>query len=85
MIKLNQKRTELLNLGVTIEALEQLNDLISHYCEANPGPAYVRFEHVYHGGAAVQFDRDIMLTTLQDQRRKLIDYLATLGIDAEDC
>lgn len=85
MINLNQKRTELLNLGVTIKALEQLNYLIEYFSEPKLRPVYVRFEQFAQSEPAVQFDRDIMITALEDQRRKLIDYLATLGIDAQDC
>jgi hypothetical protein len=84
MIKLQEHRVPLLNLGVTIEALEQLNYLIEYFSESKPGPVYVRFRHFADSEPAVQINRDIMVQALQDQRRVLIDYLATLGIDAED-
>lgn len=87
MIKLADNRTSLINLGVTIKALEDIDQLIKEYNTDSPGPAYVNFEYVIDYGSLlhthqVQFDRSVMVTALKAQRKILADHLATLGIEA---
>lgn len=81
MVKLSDNRTALINLGTTIGAIEDLDKLIKLYSEDKPGPAYCNFE--YHGPITkVQFNRSIIVVALKAQRQHLVDYLATLGIEA---
>ena len=82
MINLSEHRTALINLGVTINAIETLDSLIAFYSEDKPGPAYVKFEHVQGDLISIQIKRPFMLEALHHQRQSLVDYLATLGIIA---
>ncbi len=83
MIKLADNKVALVNLGTTIKALEELDTLIKYYSVDKPGPAYANFTHVDGPGEVqVQLDRKIVVPALQAQRQKLVDYLATLGIEA---
>ena len=82
MIKLSENRVGLINLGTTIAALEELDQLITIYSENKPGPAYVKFQ--YNGKEmSVQFNRKIMVTALQSQRQELVHYLEGLGIEVD--
>lgn len=85
MISLKTHTAELLNLGVTINVLTNINRLIDAYSVDKPGPAYVKFDHVLgHGLVDAQISRAIILPALKAQREELVKYLATLGIDASD-
>lgn len=81
MIKLSKNRNALINLGVTVDALEEIDKLIARYSEDKTGPAYCSFEYIGPVNK-VQFDRQIIITALKAQRQKLVDYLAGLGIEA---
>jgi len=82
MIKLSEKRVELMNLKVTIDALDEINILIKYYSVDKPGSAYCTFKYVDGPGQVdTHFDRKIIVTALEAQRQKLVDYLATLGIE----
>lgn len=83
MIKLKDNRVALMNLGNTIKAIDQLDELISIYSEPKPGPAYVTFEHLDRPMCA-QIDRSIMLVALNAQRDRLVEYMASLGIEVGD-
>lgn len=83
MISLKDNRTALYNLSGTIEAIGKLDYLIEFYGEDKPGPAYATFSYVKHVENTVQFDRKIIVDALKAQRKTLVDYMATLGIDAE--
>lgn len=83
MVKLSENRVALINLGTTINAMDELDTLIKFYSVDKPGPAYVTFTHVDGPGEVkVQIDRKNILPALQAQRQKLVDYLATLGVEA---
>ena len=83
MISLKENRTALINLNVTIEALDELDQLIAYYRVDKPGPAYCTFEHVDGPGAVkVQVDRKIIVPALEAQRATLVAYLKKLGIEA---
>ena len=85
MIKLSENKTALKNLDRTIAALETLDYLINKYKEEGKiGPAYCKFDYVDTDRSNVQIDRPIMVETLTKQRKVLVDYLATLGIDANE-
>lgn len=85
MISLKTHKTALINLECTINALTNINRLIDAYSADKPGPAYVKFDHVLgHGLIDVQINRAIILPALKAQREELVEYLATLGIDASD-
>ena len=83
MIKLKDNRVALLNLGNTIKAIDQLDDLILIYSEPKPGPAYVAFEYL-DSPMTTQIDRSIMLVALNAQRAKFVEYMASLGIEVDD-
>lgn len=83
MIKLKDNRVALINLGTTIKAIDQLDELILIYSEPTPGPAYVTFEYLDRPMSA-QIDRSIMLVALNAQRDKLVEYMASLGIEVGD-
>ena len=83
MISLEEHRTALINLRGTIEAIEDIDKLIAFYSVDKPGPAYCEFHYVEGiSKPEVQFDRSLMVMALKSQRQKLVDYLATLGIEA---
>lgn len=86
MIKLSENKTSLCGLPITISALERIDKLIESYDDGKVGPAYgpryVKFDYVAISDN-VQIDRKIMVEALKKQRQVLVDYLATLGIDAE--
>jgi hypothetical protein len=83
MISLKEHRVGLINLKVTIDALDQLDSLIAYYMVDKPGPAYCTLEHVDGPGTVrVQLDRSIAVPALEAQRQRLVDYLKTLGIQA---
>ena len=83
MLNLSENYTALVNLKVTLDALEHLRALIDLYSEDKPGPAYVRFVLPQTNSAkAVQFDRPVIITALRAQEKQLVDYLGTLNIDA---
>jgi len=83
MISLKDNHIALMNLTGTIYALENIDKLIKEYSEDKPSPAYVTFEFtLFENHDKVQFDRAIMVKALYEQREKLTDYLARLGIAA---
>ena len=83
MVKLSENRVALINLGTTIAAMDDLDVLIKFYSEDKPGPAYVTYTHVDGPGEVkVQIDRKIMVPALKAQKQRLVDYLATLGVEA---
>lgn len=83
MIKLSENRAALINLGITIAALDGVDQLIKHYSLDKPGPAYCVFTQVDGPGEVkVQLDRSIVLNALQQQRQKFVEALALLGIEA---
>jgi hypothetical protein len=81
MISVKENHTALFNLPVTIRAIKDLDVLIGHFSEERIGPAYLTFKYVSPSVADTQIERSIMLTALKAQRQKLVDYLATLGIE----
>lgn len=84
MIKLSENKVALKGLDTTIAALETLDYLIKEYKQAKLGPAYCKFDYVATDHSNVQIDRPFMVEALTKQRQVLVDYLATLGIDAND-
>ena len=82
MIKLSENRTALVNLKLTIDALDELNLLIDFYKQDKPGPAYCTFEYVDTYARKVQFDRAVIVEALIAQKERLTTYLEELGIDA---
>ena len=77
MIKLADHKVELLNLPTTIQALKAVDELIEHYSRTNLGVAYCNIM-TYE----LQLEPSILLEALRQQRIWLVDYLATLGIEA---
>lgn len=83
MVNLKEKRVELMNLHVTIKAIEQLDYLIDYYSVDKPGPAYCTFKHVDGPGEIdCQINRKIVVDGLISQREILVNYLKELGIEA---
>ena len=84
MINLENNKTALINLNVTITALDDVQKMI-RYCDAtvSKAPISCNFEPKFTGlTATIQFDRSIMLYALIEQQNRIIDYLASLGIEA---
>ena len=79
-ISLKQNRIALHNLGVTFDAITNLNKAIKYYSEDKAGPAYISFEYASELRKA-QIDRAILVTALTAQRDKLVSYLRDLGIE----
>lgn len=84
MINLKDNIIGLSNLDVTISALKDFNKLITYYSQGMIGPAYLSAKLGYNNDTDFQLDREIIVIALKAQRQKLIDYLATLHIDASD-
>ena len=83
MIKLSENRTALINIPITIKAIDDFDYLINYYSVDKPGPAYCTFKGIDGPGeSSVQIDRPTIVVALTLQRQKLVDYLATLGIEA---
>ena len=83
MVKLSENRVALINLGTTIAALDELDALIKFYSADKPDPAYITCTHVDGlGEVKVQIDRKNILPALKAQKQRLVDYLATLGVEA---
>jgi len=82
MIELSKHRTSLVNMQYTIEGLERLDHLIDIYAKPLPGPSYVIFQGLNGEKIETQIDRSFIVPALEQQRDKLIAYMATLGIDA---
>ena len=81
MISLKNNRSALVNLPVTIKALEDLEILISYYSKDVPGPAYVIFDCIDGPNQIrTQMNRKIMVAALQSQKQQLKEYLFSLGI-----
>lgn len=83
MISLKYNSTALYNLNKTLEALSTMDAMIKTYSENKQSPAYTFFRNG-EIKSEVQFDRDIVVQALQDQRQRLVEYLASLGIDANN-
>jgi hypothetical protein len=81
MISVKTNYTALFNLPVTIQAIKDLDIIIEHFSEDKVGPAYVSFKYLSHTANETQIERSFMLTALKAQRQRLVDYLATLGIE----
>lgn len=82
MIKLYDNLISLQNLHNTIGELQNIDYLIEFYSVDKPGPAYTSFSYVNSKTVEVQIDRKIIVEALKAQRQKLVDYFASLGIDA---
>lgn len=77
MIKLADHKVELLNLPVTIQALKDVDELIEHYSRPNLCVAYCNVMTY-----KLQLEPSIFLEALRQQRARMVEYLATLGIEA---
>lgn len=84
MIKLSENKVALMDLCVTITAIENLDYLIENYKQDKLSPAYCTFEYVVEDRSQVQIDRKIMVKALESQRERLVNYLSSLGIDASE-
>lgn len=80
MISLEEHRTSLMNLPVTIAAIEDIDKLIFEYSTDVPGPAYTVFEVNNAKHIKVQLRRNIALSALRVQRAAHVEYLNKLGI-----
>ena len=81
MIKLSENCTALMNLHVTIDALYEIDELIAFFSQDLPGAAHLKIR----GRAMepeIQINRGIFLRALKAQRSHLVEYLATLGVEA---
>ncbi len=80
MISLEEHYNSLMNLPVTITAIEDIDRLIIEYSNDVPGPAYTMFEFDRIDGIRVQLRRSIALAALRAQRAVLEECLNKLGI-----
>lgn len=86
MISLKSHRTELVNLPVTIAALDELDILIRRYdksSDTQPSDATrvtCSFIKPGYGQMDVHFSQDIIVAALKAQRQRLVDYLEGIGI-----
>jgi hypothetical protein len=78
-ISVKEHCVELASIGVTFDAIRNLNEAIREYSRPVVGPAYIKFEHTVLENA--QIERSIMVTALAAQRQRLIDYLTGIGLD----
>lgn len=78
-ISIKEHGIGLANLGVTFDAIRNLNAAIRLYSIDKPGPAYIKFENTILENA--QIERSIMVECLKAQRQRLIDYLISMGLD----
>lgn len=83
LIPLSTRRTELHNLPHTIGALKRIDDLIAHYSDDRINCAPVVFRQSGSTNVEVHLDREIAVRALKEQRQTLVDFLRTLGIDAD--
>jgi len=83
MISLKGNKTALINLGVTIKAIEDLDVLIKQYSANKPGPAYTEFDLGGGERIRVQFSRGTITDALMNQRDELVAYMETLGIEVD--
>lgn len=71
-VKLNLERIK--TIQTTMEAIERHDRLIDHYSENKPGPAYLIAKvNNSSNHSEIQFDRDVMLTALKEQRQRYVD------------
>lgn len=81
MISLDQYRVELKNLHHTIAAIENLDVLIDLINKNHQNHTIsVQIPDIKNG--YVNIHSDILISTLTQQKDKLIAYLASIGIDA---
>ena len=83
MISLKSHRTELVNLPVTIAALDELDILIRRYdksSDTQPSDATKVTCSFIKPGYDVHFSQDIIVAALKAQRQRLVDYLEGIGI-----
>lgn len=78
-ISVKEKGFELASIGVTFDAIKNLNKAIREYSRPVVGPAYIKFEYTSLENA--QIERSLMVETLMAQRQRLIDYLTSIGLD----
>lgn len=82
MISLKENRAALMNLKGTIAAIDNLDSLIRNYSEQKLGPAYASF-NIVDTEYAVQFDRPVIVSALNQQRQRLVEYMEQLGIKVD--
>lgn len=88
MNKWNDKMTVKMNtkilksVMITMGAIEDIDKAILYYSEDKPGPAYVFFEHTPFIDPNFQFDRDVMISALTEQKRRYVENLkARYGVE----
>ena len=83
MISLKKNRVQLVNLNITIKAIDEIDELIKFFKDpGRMGPAYITVNHYAGEKAELQLNRDVFVDALQWHRVSLVKYLADLGIDA---
>jgi hypothetical protein len=83
MISLKENRIALLNLQTSINAIDEIDELIKFYNDSTKtAPAYLTVNHYAGEASELQMDRNVFVKALQEQRESLVKSLALLGIDA---
>ena len=81
MISFKERRTELMNLPVTLGELHKLDALISHFSQESQSVAYISINHINRESSDIQLENAHFLQALHSQRAVLVNYLNDLGID----
>ena len=81
MISFKERRTELMNLPVTLGELQKLDALISHFSQESQSVAYISINYIDRESSDIQLEKAHFLQALHSQRAVLVNYLNDLGID----
>lgn len=81
MISFKERRTELMNLPVTLGELQKLDALISHFNQESQSVAYISINYINRESSDIQLEKAYFLQALHSQRAVLVNYLNDLGID----
>jgi hypothetical protein len=83
MISLKENRIALINLQTTINAIDEIDELIKFYNDSTKtAPVYLNVRYYMGLSSELQMDKRIIIHALRAQREVIVNYLADLGIDA---
>jgi hypothetical protein len=83
MISLKKNRIALINLQTTINAIDEIDELIKFYNDSTKtAPVYLNVRYYMGLSSELQMNRNVLVDALRGQRVVLVKYLADLGIDA---
>jgi hypothetical protein len=83
MISLKKNRIALINLQTSINAIDEIDELIKFYSDSTKtAPVYLNVKYYMGESTELQMKRNVFVDALRGQRVVLVKYLADLGIDA---